>query len=114
MMKRSKPKFRVPNYGAPNRKRVKARWRKQRGIDNKRRVKKQNRGPLPKIGYKNSNVVRHSRPDGSFEFLVHNRAELLSVQGMPGYVARFSHDLSVRKRAELFKLAQENSITVLN
>ena len=114
MIKRSNPKFRVPNYGAPNRKGVKARWRHQRGIDNKRRVKKLNRGPLPKIGYKNSDVVRYSRPDGSFELLVHNKAELLSVLAMPGYVARFAHDLSTRKRVDLKRLADENKIAVLN
>ncbi len=114
MIKRSNPKFRVPNFQGPNRKGVKARWRHQRGIDNKRRVKKLNRGPIPKIGYKNSDVLRYSRPDGSFELLVHNRTELLSVLGMPGYVARFSHDLSVRKRVDLKRLADENKITVLN
>ncbi len=114
MIKRSNPKFRVPNYGAPNRKRVRDRWRHQRGIDNKRRVKKLNRGPLPKIGYKNSDAVRYSRPDGSFELLVHNKAELISVLDMPGYVARFAHGLSVRKRADLKKLADDNKINVLN
>lgn len=114
MEKRERPKFRVPNFGAPNRKRVKARWRHQRGIDNKRRVKKKNRGPVPKIGYKNSDVLRYSRQDGSFEMLVHNRSELLAVMGMPGYSARFSHDISSRKRAELSKLAQSKGIRILN
>lgn len=112
--KRRRMKFRVPNFGAPNRKRVGKRWRKQRGIDNKRRVKKQNRGPVPKIGYKNSDAVRGSRPDGSFEFVVHNKAELLSVLGMPGYSAKFAHELSSRKRIELQKTADEQGIKVLN
>jgi len=112
--KRKNPNFTVPNFGAPNRKGVKERWRKQRGVDNKKRVKKQNRGPVPKIGYKNSDMVRYSRPDGSFELLVHNKAELLSVLGMPGYSARFAHDISSRKRTELRKVAQENKITILN
>ena len=114
MIKRNNPKFRVPNYGAPNRKGVKARWRHQRGIDNKRRVKKQNRGSVPKVGYKNSDIVRYSRPDGSFELLVHNEAELLSVLGMPGYSARFAHNLSSRKRESLKKIADSNRIKILN
>ncbi len=112
--KRPRMKFRVPNYGVVGRSRVKARWRKQRGIDNKRRVKKQNRGPVPKIGYKNSDAVRYARPDGSFELVVHNRQELLSVLSMPGHAAKFSHTLSERKRQQLLKTADEQGIKVLN
>lgn len=112
--KRPRTRFTVPNQGAKNRSRVPDRWRKQRGIDNHKRVKKQNRGAVPKIGYKNSDVVRFSRPDGSFEFLVHNEKELLSVSSMPGYVARFAHDLSRRSRMELQKTADANKIKVLN
>ena len=112
--KRKKTNFSVPNYGAPNRKRVKARWRHQRGIDSKKRVQKLNRGPVPKIGYKNSDVIRYARPDGMFEFLVHNKADLMSVLAMPGYAARFAHDLSKRKRLDLKKTADENKIRVLN
>ncbi len=113
-MKRRKTKFTVPNFGAPNRKGVKARWRHQRGIDSKKRVKKLNRGAVPKIGFKNSDAVRYARPDGSFELLVHNRDELLSILTMPGYSAMFAHDLSARKRSELKKLADERKIEVLN
>jgi large subunit ribosomal protein L32e len=114
MIKRERTRFTVPNFGAKNRKRVKDRWRKQRGIDNKRRVKKKNRGPVPKIGYKNSDIVRFSRPDGSFEALVHNSKELISVLSMPGYVARVAHGISVRKRLELQKIADEKKIRILN
>ena len=38
--KKSHPNFKVPNYGAKTGRRVKARWRKQRGIDNKKRIKR--------------------------------------------------------------------------
>ena len=114
MIKRRKTKFTVPNYGAPNRKGVKSRWRHQRGIDSKKRVKKLNRGAVPKIGYKNSDTVRYARPDGSFEMLVHNRSDLLSIPAMPGYAAMFAHDLSARKRSALKKLADEKRIEVLN
>lgn len=114
MIKRARMKFRVPNFGAPNRKRVKARWRRQRGIDNKRRVKKMNSGPVPKIGYKNSEVVRYASPSGSFDIVVHNEAELLSVLGMPGYAARLSHGLAERKRIALRGIAAQKGIKVLN
>ena len=49
--KKNKPKFNVPNLGFF--KSVKARWRKPRGTHNKKRMKFQWAGALPKIGYKN-------------------------------------------------------------
>ncbi len=114
MIKRERTRFTVPNQGAKNRSRVPDRWRKQRGIDNHKREGKANRGATPGIGYKNSDAVRFARPDGSFEMLVHNEAELLSVLGMPGYAARFFHGLSSRKRQGLQRLADEKKIRILN
>ncbi len=73
--------FRVPNYGAKNRKGVKKRWRKPRGIDSKIRVEKKGHGATPKVGYKNHSSVRFARKDGTFEHLVHNERELLAIAG---------------------------------
>lgn len=112
--KRDKPHFHVPNFGAPNRSRVKDKWKRQRGIDNKMRTKKAKMGPTPSIGYKNHDTVRYARPDGTFEFIVHNEKELISVSAMPGYSAKFAHDLSERKKAMLQRIADEKKITVLN
>ncbi len=112
--KKRHPKFNVPNFGAKSMKRVKARWRKQQGIDNKKRIDKQGYGATPKIGYKNSKEVRFARPEGKWEVLVHNSAELLSIQKSADKIAVFAHDLSKRKRAELQKLANSNGILVLN
>ena len=39
MQKKTHPTFSIPNFGSKHRKRVPARWRKQRGIDNKKRIK---------------------------------------------------------------------------
>ncbi len=112
--KKYKPEFHVPNFGAPNRKRVKDRWRRQRGVDNKMRTKKAKMGPTPSIGYKNGSNVRYMRPDGNFELIVHNEKELLSILSRKGYAAKFSHNLSERKKAALQKLADEKKIKVLN
>ncbi|MDE1768064.1 MAG: hypothetical protein KGH64_06365 [Candidatus Micrarchaeota archaeon] len=114
MKKKHKPQFHVPNFGAPNRKRVTDKWKSQRGIDNKMRTKKAKMGPTPSIGYKNSETIRYARPDGTFEFIVHNEKELISVSSMPGYSAKFAHDLSSRKRAALQKIADQKSIRILN
>ncbi len=115
LAKRKHPKFYVPNFGAPNRKRVKERWRAQRGIDNKKRVKKKELGASPSIGYKNPDSVRFARPDGAFEVLVHNRMELQAlIASKDARVARFSHSLSSRKRSELQAMADKNNVRVVN
>ncbi len=116
MIKRKRhPKFYVPNFGAPNRSRVKERWRSQRGIDNKKRVKKKELGFSPNIGYKNGAKVRYARADGTFEALVHNQGELMTlIQSKEGKAVRFAHDLSARKRAMLQQMADKNGLKVVN
>ncbi len=112
--KKSHPTFNVPNFGAKNRSRVKARWRKQRGIDNKKREQLKGYGARPRIGYKNSESIRHARPDGKKELLVHNEKELLMVNHMENYVGRFASSLSRRKRLVLQKVADKEKIRIVN
>jgi ribosomal protein L32E len=111
--KRSHPRFVVPNLGAKGRARVKDRWRKQRGTDNKKRRKYSGYGALPGIGYKNSDAVRFARSDGSREILVHNEKELIeAMEG--GYVIRFSHSLSARKRMTMQRIADAKAARIAN
>lgn len=112
--KRTHPKFRIPNFGAKSRKGVKARWRKQRGIDNKKRTERHGYGASPKIGYKNPEGVRFARKDGSMEVLVHNEKELLAVQKEAKQVAVFAHELSIKKKTFLQKIANGKGIRVVN
>ncbi|VVB76809.1 50S ribosomal protein L32e [uncultured archaeon] len=107
--------FRVPNYGAKNRKGVKPRWRKQRGIDSKLRIDLSGYGQTPKVGYKNPEAVRFVRKDGLKTQLVHNQKELeaLFTQSKK-YSVVLSHDLSVRKKAELQKMAESKGLKVVN
>lgn len=115
IQKKKHPKFYVPNFGAPNRKRIKERWRYQRGIDSKKRVKKKELGASPGIGYKNSGAVRFARPDGTFEVLVHNQKELMAlIEGKDSRSVRLAHDLSARKRAMLQGIADKNKMRIVN
>jgi len=114
MAKKTHPRFNVPNFGAKSRKRVPDRWRKQRGIDSKKRISRRGYGASPSIGYKNADDVRFARKDGTWEVLVHNEKELLSVPKGEKHIAVFAHDLSVRKRAFLQKMANANGIKVAN
>lgn len=113
-IKKRHPTFAVPNLGAKGRSRVRDRWRKQRGTDNKLRVKAYGHGNTPNIGYKNSDSVRNARPDGTVGTLVHNMNELMALKGKGSYSATFFHGLSVRKRMELQKAADKHNIRITN
>lgn len=113
--KKKKPDFKSPNVG--NMKRVKDRWRKPRGIDNKKRVRMSQCGAVPKVGYKNPGEIRGFHPLGLPEFLVTNVAELMenfekSKKG--GFIARISGSVGKRKRDEIRKKCTELSIRVIN
>lgn len=114
IQKKSHPVFKVPNLNAPNRKRVKDRWRKQRGIDNKLREKRSGYGATPGIGYRNSESVRNRRADGKLEILVRNEKDLITAIGKTDHVARFAANLSKRKRSALLSIASKNNIIVVN
>jgi len=114
MIKKLHPTFNVPNFGAKNRKRVKERWRKQRGIDNKKRVKRSGYGAVPNIGYKNNETVRHLRPDGKIAVVIHNQKELEAAAGNPEVSVIFAHGLSKRTRTELGKIADQKRIRIAN
>lgn len=113
LKKKRHPRFNILNQGAKNRKRVKDSWRKQRGIDSKKRLAKKAYGAVPKIGYKNSEEVRFARVTGALESLVHNEAELLAL-GKSGRCAVLAHGLSRRKKASLQGVADARGIRVLN
>ncbi len=109
MNKKSKPKFNVLNAGF--KKRVKHRWRKPRGIDNKKRIRLAWAGANPRIGYKNAAEVRGMHPSGLMEVLVHNAMELKAAAGK---AARIASGVGKKKRDELRKLAAEMKIPLLN
>jgi len=109
--KKYKPKkFKVMNLGFM--KSVKDRWRRPRGIDNKKRIRKRSAGPMPRIGYKNAEAVRFLHPSGMKEVLVHNMNELVAAG--KGVLIRIAGGVGGKKRAELEKKAKELNMTVIN
>ncbi|OIO21704.1 hypothetical protein AUJ17_02040 [Candidatus Micrarchaeota archaeon CG1_02_47_40] len=111
VQKKKKPKFLVPNYGRTSRKKVKLRWRRQRGQDNKKRRKRNNMGAIPHIGYRNTFSVRGQHPCGKMEVLVCNEAML---SGLKGVAIRIGKGVGKRKREGIKKKAGEMSLSVLN
>lgn len=116
MQKKSHPQFNVPNLGAKNRSRVQDRWRRQRGIDNKKRINRSGYGASPSIGYKNVAAIRFRRPDGTTEVLIHNENELLNLASRKDatVVARIAHDVSRRRRIGIQRLADINKVRIVN
>jgi large subunit ribosomal protein L32e len=115
MMKRkSHPKFNVPNFGSKSRKRVPERWRKQRGIDNKKRIKKDFMGAEPNIGYGNPKSMRGVRVSGRKLVVVHNLNELKGMKEAHSYDVAIAHGVSKRKRIEIISAAKSGNIRIIN
>jgi large subunit ribosomal protein L32e len=113
MIKKEHPKFVVPNFGEKRHKRVQYRWRKQRGIDNKKRIKRSGYGAVPNIGYKNNDSIRGLRQEGRRSILINNRKELEAADSKDA-VFVFAHSLSRKTRLELQKIADAKGLDVAN
>lgn len=106
------PKFFRSNFKRRERKRVKAGWKKPRGIDNKKRDKQKTYGAEPTIGYGSPRAIRGMHPSGMMEERVFNAKMLASV---PKHAAvRIAAAVGARKRAEIEAKAKELGLRVLN
>lgn len=112
LKKKPKKKFTVPNSTGKRRmKSVKPRWRKQTGIDNKKRIRKAFMGKSPRIGNKNAESVRGLHPLGLPELLVNNVKEL---EGAENVLVRVASKVGKRKKAEIVAMAKEMNLRILN
>lgn len=117
MIKKVHPKFNIPNYGAKQRGRVKNRWRKQMGEDNKKRIKKAFAGAEPTIGYKNPAQLSGIRANGRRIILVHNVDELrsaISAYSKNEIDITISGPVGRKKRIELTNLASSQGFNLTN
>lgn len=109
--KKKKPKFlREEMYKV---RKLKAVWRRRRGIDSKKAVEKRGKGEIPKIGYKNPDSIIGIDPSGYYPILVHNYGELQALNPARE-AAIISGVVGRRKRNEIIKMANDLKITVLN
>ncbi len=109
--KKKKPTFNVPTLGFF--KSVKARWRRPRGTHNKKRMKFQWCGALPKVGYRNNLSIRGMHPTGKKEVLVHNLSELEVLKGT-SCVVRFSSTIGAKKIKIMDEIAKKHNLFVVN
>jgi len=106
--KKGHPTFNVPNFGTKSRSRVKPRWRKQRGIDNKKREKMDFMGAEPTIGYRNPESLRGVRSNGKRIVLVHNVDELKRIVAgdVSAIDVTIAGGVSIRKRIAITDFAK--------
>merc|ERR1711988_356220 len=94
---------------------VRASWRRPRGIDSRQRRKFKGLTSLVHIGYGSDKATRHRVPGGWYKFTIHNVKELevLLMQNRK-YAAEIAHNVSSRKRKEIVERAQQLNIKLLN
>ncbi|MCL5092068.1 MAG: hypothetical protein M1364_00180 [Candidatus Marsarchaeota archaeon] len=117
LSKKKHPTFNVPGYGIKKRKHVMDRWRKQRGIDNKKRIKKDFMGAEPTIGYKTPDPLIGIRANGRRAILVRNQEDLKSALENPDindFDVTIASAVGKKKRISIIELARKNNIKVTN
>merc|ERR1712156_77849 len=94
---------------------VKANWRKPKGIDSRVRRRFKGQYLMPNIGYGSNAKTKHMAPNGLKRFLVHNVAELevLLMQNKT-FSAEIAHAVSSKKRKTIVERAGQLSIKVTN
>ncbi len=106
--KKTHPYFNVPNYrGKHGKMRVSGKWRKPKGVDNKKRIRKASHGACPRVGYGNPPSIRGRHPSGLEEFLVHRPEDLESAKGK---IAVISSSVGKRKRLLIQAKAKEMKV----
>jgi len=95
-------------------KRIKANWRKPKGVDNhQRKQKSRGRPGLVKIGYGTPKIAKGLHPSGYTDNLVHNINELQNLDPKQDGV-RFGHSVGIKKRNEIMKIVLEKKFKVFN
>merc|ERR1711868_59225 len=94
---------------------VKANWRKPKGIDSRVRRRFKGQYLMPNVGYGANKKTKHVCPDGFKKFLIHNISELevLLMQNKT-FSAEIAHTVSSKKRKTIVERAQQLAIKVTN
>jgi len=92
---------------------IKLRWRKPRGIDNKMRTNEKGWPKVANIGWGGPSAVRGLHPTGKEEVLVQNANDLKAVD-KENQVARIGGTVGGRKRAQILEEAEKLGVKILN
>ena len=104
-----------PRFHSDRWKRVKASWRKPKGIDSRVRRKFKGNILMPSIGYGSNKKTKHMLPDGFYKFQVKNVADLeMLLMHNEKYAAEIASAVSAKNRKEIIERAQQLNVKVVN
>lgn len=93
-------------------KRIRAVWRRPKGIDSAMRFKRKSRPKSVEVGYRSPKKIRGFHPSGFREVLVHNLGELEKINSES--VIRVSSTVGLRKKILIVEKAKERGLKILN
>jgi len=94
---------------------LKASWRRPRGIDNRVRRRFRGNKPMAKIGYRSDKTTRDLLPSGFKKFLIRNPRELeILLMNNRTYAGEVASNISARTKASIVKRAQELNVRLTN
>jgi large subunit ribosomal protein L32e len=88
-------------------------WRRQKGLDNKVRLKFKGWEVSPNVGYRGPRAGRDLHPSGYKEIIIHNLEELEGIDPKQ-YAVRIAHTVGTRKRMLILGKTEELGVKVLN
>jgi large subunit ribosomal protein L32e len=92
---------------------IKPRWRKPRGIDNKMRTNEKGWPKVANIGWGGPAAVRGLHPTGKEEVLISNVNDLKTINN-DTQVARISRTVGGKKRTQILEEAEKLGVKILN
>lgn len=92
---------------------LKEKWRRPRGLDNKMRQKVKGWPPSVSTGYRGPKAARGLHPSGYKEVLVHNPEEIANIDPKTE-AARIAHRVGKKKRVQIIAEAKKRNVFILN
>lgn len=94
-------------------KKIRPRWRKPTGIDNKMRTNEKGWPKSVNVGWRGPKLVRYLHPSGKQDILVYNVKDITKINPET-QVARIASSVGLRKRLLIIAEANKNGIKILN
>ncbi len=92
---------------------IKSRWKKPRGIDNKMRTNEKGWPKVANIGWGGPAAVRGLHPTGKEDVLIHNVSDLKTID-KDTQVARIGRTVGGKKRVHILEEAKKLGVKILN
>jgi large subunit ribosomal protein L32e len=90
-------------------------WRKPKGIDGRQRRRFKGTGKEPKIGYGSNKRTRNILPNGFYQFMVSNVADVETLMmNNRKYCATIAHNVGRKTRLAICARAEQLNIRVTN